>query len=124
MLGQQASHDAGEVDDDVPFALVGRAEIDGRRHVQQQPGRDFALFDVLAHVRRVHARRDVPVHVARVVFCLVLAHLGKVVALTREHGAVVALQDAVELAHDRPVDALEQRLGVSGSPVEPVGSGS
>ena len=91
-------------------AAVDRAEVHRRAQVQQEPGRDLAVLDVLAHVRRVHARGDVPVDVADVVPGLVLAQVGEVHAVAVEQAAVVALQQAVQPADDLPVEALEDAL--------------
>ncbi len=90
------------------LALGGRRpEVDRRAQVEQEPGRDLAVLDVLADVRRVHPRGDVPVDVADVVADLVLAQVGEVDAVAAEQAAVVALKQAVEPADDLPVEALE-----------------
>src|SRR5690606_32218566 len=43
---------------------------------------------------------------------LVLTHFRQVEPLAGEERAIVALQQAVEPPHDRPLEALEHRLGV------------
>jgi hypothetical protein len=62
---------------------------------------------VLADIRRVHARRDVPVDVPDVVAGLVLAQGGEVHAVAVEQAPVVPLQQAIQAADDLPVEALE-----------------
>ena len=106
MACQQARHDRDELDQQVALEHVDRAKVDRWAKVEQEPGADLAVLVVLAHIRRAHARRDVPVHIANVVFGLVLAHFGQVEAEAVEQGAVVALQDAIQAADDVPVQAL------------------
>ena len=109
---QQAGQRGHEVDQHAALLALRlhAAEVHRRAEVQQEPGRDLAVLEVLAHVRRVHARRDVPVDVAHVVAGLVLAQVREVHAVAVEQRAVVALEQAVQPADDRPVEALEQLL--------------
>ena len=94
----------------VRFMVCDRAKIDRWAEVEQEPGRDLAVLDVLAHVGRVHARGDVPVDVADVVFGLVLAQIGKIHPVAVEQAAVIALQQAVQAADDLPIEALQDAL--------------
>ena len=105
----QRRHD---VDQHAPLQplRLDRPEVDRRAQVQQEPGRDLAVLEELADVRRVHPRRDVPVDVADVVAVLVLAQVGEVDAVAPEQAPVVALEQAVQPADDRPVEALEDAL--------------
>ena len=89
---------------------LGGPEVDRRAQVEQEPGGDLAVLVVLADVRRVHARRDVPVDVADVVAGLVLAQVREVHAVAAEQAPVVALEQAVQPADDLPVEALEDAL--------------
>ena len=109
---QQPRQRRHEVDQDRSLLALGgrRPEVDRRAQVEQEPGRDLAILDVLADVRRVHPRGDVPVDVADVVADLVLAQVGEVHAVAAEQAAVVALKQAVEPADDLPVEALEDAL--------------
>ncbi len=92
-----------------PLRLPG-PEVHRRAQVQQEPGRDLAILEELADVRRVHPRRDVPVDVADVVAVLVLAQVGEIDAVAPEQAPVVALEQAVQPADDRPVESLEDAL--------------
>ena len=49
------------------LADSARPKVHRARHVDQKPGRHLAVFLVLTHIRRLHARRDVPVDVTNVV---------------------------------------------------------
>ena len=82
---------------------------DGRQ-VEQEPRGDLAVLVVLAHVRRLQARGDVPVDVAHVVVILVLAQVGEVEPEAAEQRAVVAVQQAVEPADHRPLEAAQERV--------------
>ena len=94
----------------VRFWLCSRAKIHRRAEVEQEPGGDFAVFDVLADVGRVHARGDIPVDVANIVFGLVFAQVGKIHPVAVEQAAIVALQQAIQPADDLPVEALQDAL--------------
>ena len=59
---------------------------------------------ILAHVRRLQPRGDVPVDVAHVVVVLVFAQVGEIEAEAAEQRAVVAVQQAVETADHRPLE--------------------
>ena len=109
---QQPRERRHEVDQHAPLQALGirGAEVDRRAQVEQEPRRDLAVLEVLADVRRVHPRRDVPVDVAHVVAVLVFAQVGEVDAVAAEQAPVIALQEAVEPADDLPVEALEDAL--------------
>jgi len=106
MTRQETGHDANKFNQIVAFQRIDGTEIYGRRQVQQKPRIDFAVFVILANVRRAHARRDVPIHITNVVFGSVLANFGKVESVTCKHGTVLALQNAVETPDDGPVEPL------------------
>ena len=108
---EQAGDRGDEVDQLGALERLHRAEIHRGAQVEQEPGGDLAVFDVLADVGGVHARRDVPVDIADVVARLVLAQVGKVDAVAVEEAAVVALQQAVEPADHLPVEAQQDALG-------------
>ena len=109
VTGQQARERGHEVDQDAPLEALGlrRPEVDRWAEVEQEPGRDLAILEVLADVRGVHPRRHVPVDVPDVVADLVFAQVREVHAIAMEEAAVVALEQAVEPADDLPVEALE-----------------
>ena len=108
--GEQARQGGDEIDQHAAFNAGSRAEIDRRAEVEQKPGGDLAVFDVLAHIRRVHARGDIPVDVADIIFRLVFAQVGKIDPVAVEQAAVVALQQAIQAADDLPVQALQDAL--------------
>ena len=108
---EQARQHGDELARDGALGEAVGAEVDARREVDQEPRRELAVLGELAHVRRLQPRGDVPVDVADVVVVLVLAQVGEVEAGAAHQRAVVALQHAVEAAQDRPLHALEERLG-------------
>ncbi len=94
----------------VRFRLCTAAKIHRRAEVEQEPGGDFAVFDILPDVRRVHARGDIPIDVANIVFRLVFAQIGKIHPVAVEQAAVIALQQAIQPADDLPVEPLQDAL--------------
>ena len=122
---EQAREHATKSVDDAALAHVARAEVDRRAEVEQEPRRDLAVLVVLAHVRRLQPRRDVPVDVADVVVVLVFAQVGEVEAEAAEQRAVVAVQQAVEPAEHRPLEPPQDALRIARSTgdVPPGGSG-
>ena len=113
VAGEQPRQHGDEVAGDAPLGEAVGAEVDARREVDQEPGRELAVFGELAHVGLLQPGGDVPVDVADVVVMLVLAQVGQVEAGAAHQGAVVALEQAVEAAQHRPFEALEQRLGIA-----------
>ena len=99
-----------KIDQHRALQALHRAEVHRRAQVEQEPGGDLAIFDILAHVGRVHARGDVPVDVANIVFGLVFAQVGKVDPVAVEQAAIIALQQAIQPADDLPVEALQDAL--------------
>ena len=93
---------------------VLRAEVDRARKVEQEPAGDLAILVVLAHVRGLQPRGDVPVDVAHVVAVLVLADIGEIQAEAAEEGPVIAVQQPVETADHRPLEAPQDRLRIAG----------
>jgi hypothetical protein len=87
---------------------VGTAEVDAAREVEQEPGGEIAVLDVLAHVGLLQPCGDVPVDVAHIVVELVFAQVGEVDAGTAEERAVVALQQPVEATDDGPLEPPQQ----------------
>ena len=65
-------------------------------------------------MRRLQARGDVPVDVADVVVVLVFAQVRQVEPGAAHQRAVVALQQAVEPADDRPFEPAQRALGPLG----------
>ena len=109
---QEARQHGDEVGGDRVLAHVAGAEVDRRRQVDEEPGGDLAVLGVLAHVRRLQPRGHVPVDVADGVVVLVLAQVGEIEPETAEQRPVIAVQQAVEPADHRPLEAPQQRLGV------------
>ncbi len=107
---QQARQRGDKIDQQAALLAVLAAKIDRWAEIEQEPGCDFAVFHVLAHIRRVHAGGDVPIDIADVVLGLVLAQIGKIDPVAVEQAAVVALQQAVQAADDLPVQALQDAL--------------
>jgi hypothetical protein len=112
---EQARQHGHEFGRDVALAQLARAEVDRGAQVHQEPGRHLAVFGEHAHVRHLHARRDVPVDVAHVVVQLVFAQVGQVEPGAAQQRAVVALQQAVEPADDLPLEPAQHLLGVVGA---------
>ncbi len=104
--GEQTRQHGDEINQQVALERLHRAEIHRWTQVEQEPGRHLAVFDVLADVRRLHARGDIPVNVADIVSELVLAQLSQVQTETVEQRPVVALQETIEAADNRPIEAL------------------
>ena len=87
-----------------------RAERDRRREIEQEPRGDLALLVVLADVRRLQPRRDVPVDMANVVVVDVLAQIGQIEPVAAKQRPVVAVEDAVETTDHRPLEAAQERV--------------
>jgi hypothetical protein len=75
---------ADKINQHIALLIIQRAKIHRRTQIQQEPRDDLAVFHILADVRRVHARADVPVNVADVVLRLILAQVGKIHAEAAE----------------------------------------
>ena len=112
MPRQQARHRRDEIDQhrSLQVLRLHRAKIHRGAEVEQKPRGDLAIFDVLPDVRRVHARGDIPIDVANIVFGLIFAQIGKVHAVAVEQAAIIALQQAIQAADDLPVEALQDAL--------------
>ena len=123
--GQQPSERRHEIGQDGSLQALGihAAEVDRGTEVEEEPGGDLAVLDVLADVWRVHPGGDVPVDGANVVPGLVFAQVHQIHAVAAEKAPVVALQDPVEPADDLPVEALEDAFRDGrGSPRSGAGS--
>ena len=107
VAGQQPGQRGDEIDQHGPLQALGGAKIHRRAEIEQEPGRDFTVFDILADVGRVHPGGDIPIDVANVVFGLIFAQVGKIHPVAVEQAAVVALKQAIQPADDLPVEALE-----------------
>jgi hypothetical protein len=105
---EQARQHRDEVGGHRALAHLARAEVHRRGEIEQEPGVDVAILVVLAHVRRLQARGDVPVDAAHIVVVLVLAQVGEVQAEAAEQRAVIAMQEAVKTAYDRPFQLLQK----------------
>ena len=109
--GEQAGERRRQLGQHELLGAVDRAEAHRRRAVEQEPGRQLAILDVLTEERRVHPRGHVPVDVADVVTRLVLAQIVEVRADPAEDRPVVPLQPAVQAADHLPLEAVEDSLG-------------
>ena len=93
-----------------------KPKVEGAAGVDQQHHGQLALLDVALDEGLAHPRGHVPVDVADVVLGLRFAQVREIHAVAVEQAAVVALQLAVEAAHNLPVKALSRAwtiLGVS-----------
>jgi hypothetical protein len=110
VAGQHARQHGDKFGRDIALALLAGAEVHGRAQVQQEPGAHLAVFGEDAHMGLLQPGGDVPVDVAHVVMVLVFAQVGQVHAGAAQQRAVVALQQAVEPAQHRPLEAAQQLL--------------
>ena len=110
--GEEPGQRRDEIDQHVSLQplRLGGPEVDRRAEVEQEPGGDLAVLDVLADIRRRCPGRDVPVDVADVVPVLVFAQVREVDATAVEKRPVVALEQAIQAADDLPVEPLEDAL--------------
>src|SRR5438067_13783568 len=92
---------------------LARAEVDRAGKIEQEPGGDLAVLMVLAHIRRQQPRGHVPVDVAYVVAVLVLAQVREIEAEAAKKRPVVAMQQAVEATHHRPLETAQDRLRIA-----------
>ena len=83
---------------DVRLATVRRAEVHRRGVVEQEPGRQLALRNVLADVRRHRSGGGVPVDLADVVARLVRPDAVELHAVPATETAVIATHLATDLA--------------------------
>src|SRR5207253_8113339 len=95
MAFQKTGEHRGEVQQQVSLAPVYRAEVDGRREVEQEVRADLAILEIFANVRRIETSGDIPIDVPHVVAERVLADVRQVEALALEHRAVVALEQPI-----------------------------
>jgi hypothetical protein len=108
---EEPSEQGHELSRNAPFGEPVGAEVDAGGEIDQEPGGMLAVLRELPHVGLLETRGDVPVDVANVVVMLVLAQVGEVEAGAAHQRAVIALQQAVEPAQDRPLQALQERIG-------------
>ncbi len=107
---EQAREHGDELDRERLLANFLGAEIDRGAQVEQEPRGDLALLVVLAHVRRLQPRGDVPVDVADVVVILVFTQVRQVEPGAAEQRPVVAVEQSVEPADDRPLEPPEDAI--------------
>ena len=100
---QQSRQHGDEFGGDGLLAHQRRSEIHRGAEVDEEPPRDLALLVVLADVRNLQARSDIPVDVANIVVILVFAQIGQVEAGAAEQRPIVAVQQAIKTADDRPL---------------------
>ena len=89
----------------VALGALGGAELEAGRQVDEQPGLELAVGDRLPDVRCAESGGDVPVDAADVVAGLVEAGLARLAAVAGHEAAVVAVQQPVEAAGDRQLEA-------------------
>src|SRR4029077_19968403 len=114
---QQPREQSGEVDEEISFPAVDRAEIDGRREIEEEMRIDLAILEVLAHVGRVETCGHVPVDVANVVTERVLADVREIEALPLEDRSVVTLKQPAQPADDGPFEPPKTALRCGGQRV-------
>jgi hypothetical protein len=105
MPGEDAREQRDEIHGQRALAHFAGAEVHRARQVEQEPGGDLPVLVIFPHVGRVEARGHVPVDMANVVPVLVFPQVGEIQALAAKQRAVIALQQAVEAAQHRPLDA-------------------
>ena len=110
MPGKQARKRCHEIDQHRSLLGLDRPEIDRRAKVKQEPGRDIPVLGVLPDVRRIHARRYIPIDVADIIVGLVFAQIREIHAIAIEQAAIISLQPSIQPADDLPVYALEDAL--------------
>ena len=110
MPREQARQHGDEIGRDARASSPRSEPKSTRAQVEQKPRGHFAIFVVLAHVRRLQPRSHVPVDVADIVVVLVLAQVGEVEAEAAKQRPVVAVQQPVEPAYDRPLEPLQDEL--------------
>jgi len=93
---------------EVAFFHTGRAEVEARRLVDEDPRLEFAVGDGDAHVGSLRARRHVPIDAANVVAGHIGARLARLGSVAGNQTAIVALQQSVELARDRQLEPAQQ----------------
>ena len=98
----------------ITFGGVDRAEIQTRRHVDDEPGLELAIGHHLPDVSMGCPGRHRPIHPAHVVAGLVLASLPRLGPRSRDEPEVFTLQHPVELAANHDFQGLEccGQLGV------------
>ena len=82
----------------------GGTEIEGRAHVHDQENGELTLFDVALHVRRAHARSDVPVDGPDIVARNVWPDFVELDAAALEDRDIGARQDVRDLAAGSQLD--------------------
>jgi hypothetical protein len=102
--------DAGELDREFPLQAPARPKRHRGRQVDEQPGGNLSLFEILTHEDAVHPRGHIPVDSPDLVARLVLAHLREIEAGSIEDPAVVAEQKPIETADDRELQPPQQLL--------------
>src|SRR5437667_10473738 len=88
--GHDVGCDACEFRSGLAFQLPAGTERHRGGQVDQEPGGEFAFFQVLADEKPVHARGDVPVDAADLVPRLILSHLSQIKTGPVEHAGVIA----------------------------------
>jgi hypothetical protein len=107
MPGKQPRKSGYEIDQHGSLEAPEAAKVHRRAQVEQKPGGDFTVFDILADIRCVHPSRNVPIDIADIVLWLVFAQIGKIDAIAIKEAAVIPLELAIQTADDLPVETLQ-----------------
>ena len=107
--------DGGDFGEHIPLGHIAGTEEPGTADVDQQHHGQFALFLEDLDIGSVHARGDVPVHVADVVAVLILTYFAEGHTATFERGVVLSRKylvgETARLDLDFP-DLLEELPGL------------
>jgi hypothetical protein len=107
----------------VALLLAGGAEVEAGAGVHDEPRLELAVGDRRADVGRVGAGGEVPVHVADVVARCVEAAVAGLGAAGGDEAAVVALEEAVELAGDLDLELAQAAFSSRDLPGAPGNQG-
>jgi hypothetical protein len=111
MAGDQPGQQRHQFLGHLALGALGRTELDAAGEIDQEPCGEIAVFGVLAHMGHLQPCGDVPVDVAHVIAMLVFAQIRQVESTAAPQRAVIALQQPVEAAQHRPLQAAQQRVG-------------
>ena len=109
--GQHLAQDRHHLTGPLVFAGGARAEGHRARQIHHKPRRHLAVFLVLSHIGRLHARGHVPVDVPHIVMGLVFAQIGQHQSGAAKEAAVITLQLAIQTLEHGPFEALQPLLG-------------
>ncbi len=83
------------------------AEFHRRAQVEQKPRGNFPILVVNSDIRRLQARRYIPVDVTNIVMILIFAEIGEIQSEAAKQSSIIAVEQSVEAANDGPLQAPE-----------------